>query len=111
MDSDRKSFLERRGLSCSEVEELLDSYIDAEMSPPLTFRFEQHLESCELCRSLVSDCQHIVTMARSLSEAPIPPMVSLRLREALRERVNYDNQASKPTLTLVKSDADGSSES
>ena len=110
MDNDRKSFLERRGLSCGEVEELIDSYIDSEMSPPHAARFEQHLERCEYCRALVSDCQHIVSMAKTLSEAPMPPGVSMRLREALRDRVGYDSQKTQPHLTLVKSDIDGPSE-
>ena len=110
MDTDRKSFLERRGLSCAEVEELIDSYIDAEMSPPMAARFEHHLECCEYCSSLVSDCQHIVSMAKTLSETPIPPMVSMRLREALRERVGYDSKKVQPHPTVLKPGSDGPAE-
>lgn len=106
MENDFKSFLDRRALGCSEVEELLDAYVDGEMPPLMTERFEAHLESCELCRSLVEDCRHLMSVARSLADTPIPKEVSERLREALRVQVGHQVETRPVKLTLVKSDQD-----
>ena len=108
MDKDVKSILERRVLSCSDVEELLDSYVDGEMAASMTPRFEQHLDGCEYCRILVADCQQLVSVARSLADAPIPQEISQRLREALRAKVGHETPNPPPPvkLTLVKSGQD-----
>ena len=102
MEHDPRTFAERRALSCSEVEELLDSYIDGDMSPGTSGRFEVHLEQCEYCRSVVLDCKHIVALAKTLAETPVPPMIRHRLREALRERVGHISENQHSRLTLIK---------
>ncbi|MFN8389018.1 MAG: zf-HC2 domain-containing protein [Bdellovibrionota bacterium] len=103
MDNDHKTFLERRALGCSEIEELLDSYIDGEMPLGMVGRFEQHVHQCDACNSLVEDCQHIVEMAKSLAEVKVPEGVRSRLRAALKEQVGHDVEKSRARLTLVKS--------
>ncbi len=102
MVNDVKSIAERRMLKCSDVEELLDSFIDGELSPAQTSRFEHHVEHCECCRILVSDCRQLLEVARSLAETPIPSDVSERLREALRERVGHNVRGREVKLALVK---------
>lgn len=104
MENDLKLFLERRVLNCSEVEELLDHYIDGDMPEDVKARFERHIEHCDYCHSLVADCQHLVSVAKSLAETPIPRDVSERLREALRARVGHQVQVSGAKLSLVKTD-------
>jgi anti-sigma factor RsiW len=103
MDRDRKSFVERRTLGCSEVEELLDSYIDNEISPMLAARFEQHIDSCEYCHALVAESQHLLGLARTLAETPMPAEVGQRLRGALKERVGYELGKPRSRLILLKS--------
>ncbi len=95
-------FLERTNLDCSEVGELLDCYVDNEMISPLRARFDVHLENCQCCRNLVQDCKHIVDIAKTLNDAPIPSDVSLRLRRALRDQVGYNVISLKPRLSVVK---------
>ena len=102
MSNDRRTFLERRSLDCAHVEEQLDSYIDAELSPVMVSRFEQHIAECDHCRTLVEDCKQISKMARSLADTEVPPLVRLRLRQALKERVGYESAAIKPPLVLIK---------
>ena len=104
MDHEPSVFGDRRPLSCSEIEELLDSYIDEEMAAPMVCRFEQHLSHCEECRALVTDCEQIVFAAKSLAEESIPQDVSLRLRESLREQVGNNVVRKPPKLVLVKPD-------
>lgn len=104
IDSDQVPFLESASLSCSDVEELMDCYIDGEMISALASRFEQHLRRCEICAELVRDCKHIVTVAHTLVDEPLPEGVAGRLREALKERVGYNPVTYlKPRLSLIKS--------
>ncbi len=102
MDKDQIPFLENAVLSCSDVEEQLDCYLDEEMIDPLKKRFEEHTATCEQCRQMVRDCGNIVQLARTLREEPIPAEVSLRLREALAERVGHNVLPMRPRLTVVK---------
>ncbi len=101
MENDLKSFRERRILHCSDIEQLLDEHIDGELTPEMDSRFVTHLERCEGCRSLVSDCKAIVTIARDLAETEIPEDVSQRLRAILRDEVGHELRQ-KPKLVLVK---------
>jgi anti-sigma factor RsiW len=84
MDREQESFLTSPNLSCEEVEELLDCYIDSEMILPLKVRFEAHLSQCEHCAELVSDCKDIVNVAKTLNDDPLPEDICLSLRETIR---------------------------
>jgi anti-sigma factor RsiW len=85
MADGHSSCLGGKMLSCCEVEFLLDDYIDGEIDPILRERFDRHLAHCELCSCLVHECQHIVEVARTLANQPVPASVSRRLRERLEE--------------------------
>ena len=102
MDDEQISFLEAAKLDCAAVEELLDCYIDGEMIAQLKARFEEHLTECPTCADLIADCKHIVDVAKSLDDQPIPEDVGSRLRKALQERVGFKGPALKPRLTLIK---------
>lgn len=98
------SIVEKLILKCSDVEELLDSYLDSEITSGIKIRFEKHLEKCEGCKSLVEDCQNIKKIAVSLMEDAIPSEVSSRLRVVLEDKVGHsvENKDTKRHLTLVK---------
>lgn len=103
MEREHHRYLERDILNCSDIEELLDDYIDAELGEPLNHRFSIHIDSCEACRLLVSDCREIVQAAKLLAAQPIPQGVSERLRAVLREQVGHSVPLrNKPQLTLIK---------
>lgn len=102
IERDPKMFPTRKQLSCADVEELIDSFLDGEMADDTLFRFEQHVERCEECQSLVSDCQTIVSAARTLADSPLPDEVGERLRLALQEQVGH-RPPSRPKLCIVKS--------
>ena len=106
MDDDHVAFLERHRIRCGEVEELVDSFIDGEMTATLRGRFEAHLDQCESCRRLVDDSLRLAALAQSLRERPIPQQVRARLRERLRSEVGYESPAQRlrPQLRLVKSE-------
>lgn len=92
-----------KNLRCSDVEELVDDYLDGEMSEGTLWRFEAHLARCEKCRELVEDFQNLVATARSLAEKPIDPGVQRRLRDALLQEVGFESSDGKPHLRLIKS--------
>jgi len=102
MDNEQIPFLESASLNCSDVEELMDCYLDREMVSALVSKFEQHLSVCESCRDLVYDCKHIIEVARDLENEPIPREVSLRLREALSQRLGHSVTPMRPKLVLLK---------
>lgn len=99
MNNDQFPYLELSKLSCEDVEVLIDCYVDGEMLPGLKERFDVHLAECDQCSCLVSDCKYIVSLARTLGDTPVPPEVSSRLRQTLREQVGF---LSKPKLNVVK---------
>ena len=101
-ERDQKSFPRRKRLSCSDVEELVDSFIDGEMSTELNTAFRAHLEQCSECSGLVHDCEAIVSAARTLADMPLPDDVGERLRLALRDQVGH-TCPSRPKLWVVKS--------
>lgn len=87
MDNDTVRYLEIQSLSCSDVEKLIDSYVDGEMAEALVHRFESHLSECPLCRGLVGDIQTIVGLAKQLNSHPVPFSVHERLRNRLNEEL------------------------
>lgn len=89
MNKDSRPSVSGRILHCTDIEALLDSYLDEEIDPLTSRQFEQHLDRCELCRSLVDDCRQIVHVAKTLSDKAVPADVSRRLRERLEEEIGY----------------------
>ncbi len=72
-------------LSCSEVELLLDDYIDGELDEKIRSRVDKHLAGCDSCAALVLDCRRLIEVARTLANEPVPASVSRRLRERLAQ--------------------------
>lgn len=103
MENEQFPFLKSGSLKCSDVEELVDCYLDGEMITPLVERYEGHLEQCETCRDLIDDCRHLVRFARTLNDTrPIPEDIQSRLRVVLKQEVGFESSRSKPKLSLVK---------
>ncbi len=102
MEDEQIPFLKSAAVSCNDIEELLSCYIDGEMIAPLQERFEGHLKECDSCRGLIDDCRSLKDIAATLDEHQLPHEVSLRLREALRDKVGYNVTYLRPRLTLIK---------
>ena len=102
MANDQIPFLECAELGCSEIETLVNYYVDGELAEALHERFHAHLAECEGCRQLLADSQHLLEIAKTLDSGPIPAAVSRRLRIALRERTGCDLTMIPPRLSLVK---------
>lgn len=103
MENEQFPFLKAASLKCSDVEELIDCYLDGEMITPLVERYKAHLEECESCRDMIDDCRHLVRFARTLDETrSIPEDVQSRLRIVLKQEVGFESSRNKPKLSLVK---------
>ena len=94
IDDDQLQFLELSHLTCADIRELVDPYLDHTLLAALHVRFDEHLGVCEMCRSLVADLEQLLISARALSDEPVPGDVGRRLREALQEKVGFRS----PTL-------------
>ena len=102
MDNDQSNFASRHAFSCEEVEDLLDRFLDRELSEDEHKRFEAHLGHCDFCRCLAEDCDTLVRTARTLADLPIPAEVSNRLRQRLGQELQCTFSNAKPRLYLVK---------
>lgn len=93
-----------KNLRCEDVEQLVDEYLDGEMSEGTEWRFQAHLARCEKCRELVDDFQTLVATARNLAEKPMDPGIQRRLREALLREVGFESEDLKerPSLKVIK---------
>jgi anti-sigma factor RsiW len=92
---------QRRILGCSEIEDLLDEYIDEQLSPPLVKSYEHHLERCEDCRELVHDCRQIVELARALPEPQLPDGLHERLTRRLEGELGVKFSAQAQVLRFA----------
>lgn len=53
--------------------ELLNAYLDGELSPPQRRKFEAHLENCPECQT---ELEALETLSGTLAEAPLPELTS-----------------------------------
>ena len=102
MDNDRIAQLERRHTSCSDVEELLDDYLEGELDDTLKLRVDNHLGDCSRCSDLMFDCRRIIHIASTLNDVPLQRAVRLRLRETLQREMGHLFSPVRPSLHLVK---------
>ena len=89
------------GMSCAEIELLVDDYIDGDLSELDSKRFERHVQNCAICQEIVTDCRRVVETAKLLADRPVPPAVSQRLRATLQEELGLRIAPARPRLSLV----------
>ena len=99
MEKEFQRFMVSSAFECSDVENLVDFYVDGELPQELTPKFQFHLSGCPNCSELVDDVVAIVDVARTLSNRSLPAGVKERLREHLKREVDL---RPPPKLYLVK---------
>lgn len=55
----------RKYMSCRELIEFLDRYVDGELPPPTAVKFEEHLEVCPACVEYLHSYRETIRLARS----------------------------------------------
>jgi|GEM_PF-5658704 len=87
--------------TCRLVEQLLNDYVDEEISPGHRELVDAHLLTCSACRVALEELRELLRTARSLNDEPLDREVRQRLRHALKERVGFEVPRSKRTMLKV----------
>ena len=102
MENDQMTISKNSQISCSEVEQHLDRYLEGELSVRENFLVDRHLCSCTRCCQMVDELNAVIDLAASLADRPVPADVSQRLRTRLQEETGLRFSRPKPVLSLVK---------
>jgi hypothetical protein len=73
-------------ITCQEVTELVNDYIERTLSSHETALFEQHLNFCDGCDWYVDQMRTTIAAVGRIDEADVPPDVRDRLLAAFRDR-------------------------
>ena len=76
------------------TEEVLNDYVERELSPAEHVRIASHLETCAECALVVDDFQQIVREASALGPLSPPPHVWNRIQEQLARSSDMSRQSS-----------------
>ena len=72
-------------LSCKEVVEVVNDYLEGVMSPPDRERFDAHLSNCDGCTNYLEQMRETIRLTGMLTEDQVPAGQRERLREAFRD--------------------------
>lgn len=72
-------------LTCEELVEIVNDYLEDAMSPEERLRFEDHLEICEGCRNYLEQMRTTIRLVGRLREGDIAGEAQERLLEAFRD--------------------------
>lgn len=92
-----------KAISCRELEELSDDYIDGELLAETRLLVDDHLQRCDSCKQLISDIHMVINSAKELAQRPIPQAVHNRFREALKRELGVELcEETERKLYLIK---------
>ncbi|MGH2595778.1 MAG: anti-sigma factor family protein [Actinomycetota bacterium] len=72
-------------LTCKEVVEIVNDYLEGAMSPHDRERFDRHLSTCDGCTNYLAQMRETIRLTGMLSEDQVPISQRERLREAFRD--------------------------
>ncbi|MBV8808789.1 MAG: anti-sigma factor [Acidobacteriaceae bacterium] len=94
-------------MSCHQVHEFLDAYIDSELDVMATSEFERHLAECPDCRARYEKYQQLHGSVKThISYFEAPAHLELKIREQLRsaEREEPGRSAERAQPTPIRKD-------
>ena len=71
-------------MTCREMIELLLDYCNGELDNELCRQLREHLDMCPPCVTYLETYQITIRISRQLPRAPLPPQLTARLEQALR---------------------------
>jgi len=87
-------------MSCQEVRELLDGYIDTELDVVTTLQFERHLKACGSCQAFLERYQQFTRAVQAnLTRFDAPAGLESKIRSQLG--LSPSRQASAPTTPFA----------
>jgi predicted anti-sigma-YlaC factor YlaD len=75
----------RAHITCQEVVDLVNGFLEGGLEATTTALFEQHLNFCEGCVSYVDQLRTTVATVGRIEEEDVPPEARAKLMAAFRE--------------------------
>ena len=72
-------------LTCREMVELMNDYLEGALADGERARFEAHLSSCDPCTSYLAQIRETIRLAGGVTEESVPPDVRDQLLQAFRD--------------------------
>ena len=72
-------------LTCKEVVEIVNDYLEGALSPQERVRFDEHLAVCDGCTHYVEQMRETIRLSGMLTEEQVPVEQRERLRQAFRD--------------------------
>jgi anti-sigma factor RsiW len=72
-------------LTCREMVELMNDYLEGALAEGERARFEAHLSSCDPCTTYVAQIRETIRLAGGVTEESVPPDVRDQLLQAFRD--------------------------
>ena len=80
-------------MTCAQLLETLNQYVDGGIDPGVCEQFEQHLAGCNPCQVVVDNVRQTITLFRAGQPYELPLPFRERLHSALRRQ--WREQAAK----------------
>ena len=77
--------MSERELSCKEVVEIVNDYLEGAMSSHDRERFDEHLSICDGCTNFLEQMRETIRLTGMLGEEQVPVAQRERLRQAFRD--------------------------
>jgi predicted anti-sigma-YlaC factor YlaD len=78
--------LKQTELTCREIVEVVNDYLEDAMAPEERASFEQHLHACPWCLTYFDQMRATSVFARRVTESTLPPEVEAGIRALFRAR-------------------------
>ncbi len=82
-------------MNCKQCNELLSQYIDLEVTPQDKVKIDQHLETCQACKTEYEELKAVSEMLKELPMKELPEGFEAELHEKLVE-ASQEMKAPKP---------------
>lgn len=83
-------------MTCEELLEVLNDYIDGGLEPGLCQEFERYMAGCNPCKVVVDNIRQTITLYRGGEPLELPLDFRAKLHEAIRARWRQAPQAPTP---------------
>lgn len=82
---------------CRDGVDLLDDYIDGELSPESARALEQHLAGCESCEAFINTYRATRGAVGALRAELMPEELRIRLQSFLRQKIQEEQNTGRPS--------------
>ena len=72
-------------LTCREMVELMNDYLEGALAEGERARFEAHLSSCDPCTTYLAQVRETIRLTGGVTEESVPPDVRDQLLQAFRD--------------------------